>query len=80
MMAAEELRAMDVNQIITLIEQKLGRQISVDFSLRLAMLHGLEGKSLPVIDPSPFATKPYVEEALDYDALARLLNEGTRQH
>ena len=62
---------MDANQIIALIEQKLGKKVSVDFSLRLAMLHGLRGKPLPVIDPSPFVTQPYVEETLDYDALAR---------
>ena len=68
---------MNVNQIIGLIEKKLGKKVSVDFSVRLAMLHGLKGKALPVIDPSPFATQPYAEEVLDYEALARVLNERT---
>ena len=76
MVTPDALRVMDVNQIIALLEEKLGKEIPVDFSVRLAMLHGLKGKSLPVIDPSPFAVEPYVEESLDYEALARLLNGG----
>jgi len=78
MVAPDELRAMDVNEIIALIEEKLGRGIPVDFSIRLAMLHGLKGKSLPVIDPSPFAAQPYVE-ALDYEELARFINGGNHE-
>ena len=34
MTTAEELLAMDVNEIIRLIEKKLGKQVSVDFSVR----------------------------------------------
>jgi len=72
----ERLREMDANEIAEALEAKLGRKLPVEFVLRLALFQGLKGKSLPVIDPSPFATHPYIEEALDYNALAKLLNEG----
>ena len=75
MVTPDQLKQMNVNEILALIEKKLGKQVPVDFSITLAMLHGLKGKSLPVIDPSPFATQPYEEEALDYEGLARLIND-----
>ena len=76
MVTPEELKQLDVNQIIALIEGKLGKKMPIEFSLKLAVLHGMRGKPIPVIDPSPFATQPYVEESLDYDALAGLINEA----
>ncbi len=78
MYTPERLREMDTNEIAEALEAKLGHRLPVEFVLRLAMLRGLKGESLPVIDPSPFTAHPCVEEALDYDALAKLLNEAER--
>ena len=72
------LREMDANEIAEALEAKLGHRLPVEFVLRLALLQGLRGKPLVVIDPSPFAKVARHEESIDYDALAKLLNEGER--
>ncbi len=71
---AQDIRRMDVNEILELIKRKTGKPVSSSTSLWLAMAHGSArgGGSLTVIDLSQGENR---EETPDYDALAELFNQ-----
>ncbi len=71
---AQDIRRMDVNEILELIKRKTGKPVSSSTSLWLAMAHGSArgGGSLTVIDLSQGENR---EETPDYEALAELFNQ-----
>ena len=78
MFTVEQVKAMDVNQIIHLIEEKTKCELSPSLKIHLAMLHGVGEAGVEVFSELGQCIDYAVEfkEFLNYEDLTLLLNKG----